>query len=199
MNAIAFTQEPDRHIRSQNISALAMLAEHRVAAGDHATLLSIMFTNLPGGLAGKMAQMRDGIDRLYRTMLTRLVRDPTRVREPGGLPIFLGGLDRPTATRRILSLREAAINEGMHAHAVLSPPACRLSVPLDQHFRDCQPLYLRDRRLMRVDARPIRHSPDRAVGYCFKSIERGTVPYDDGVIILPRSINEVRRSTPNHA
>jgi hypothetical protein len=193
MNAIAITREPDRQIRSQNISGLAMLAEQRVAAGDHATLLSIMFTNLSGGPAGKMAQMRDGIDRIFRTMLTRLVRDPTRVRERGGLPILLGALDRPKATRRILSPKEAAINDGMHAHAVvLSPPACRLSVPLDQHFRDCIGLYLRDRRLLRVDARPIRHSPDRAVEYIYKAVLSGSVPYDDGVIILPRALAEVR-------
>ena len=84
------------------------------------------------------------------------------------------------------------MNGGLHAHGVLLVRPCsRLRVRADEHVRENRELYMRDRRLMRVDARAIRHSPGRALEYAFKAVLRGSVSYEDGVVILPRAQSEL--------
>ena len=71
-------------------------------------------------------------------------------------------------------------------------PYTRLDVPVEQHFRDYRDMYLGKRRLIReLDVRPVTKTPERAVDYVFKTILRGRVSYDEGILILPRAHDEL--------
>jgi len=191
MHVDPITTEPNRYIRQQNINALAGFVEQRVSIGDEATLLSYMFASLRGNRVAKMAQMRDAIEGFYARLVTRIVRAPMSGNVER-LPILLAAIDGAARGSRRLNPNEIVLNDGLHAHAVLlTPSGSRLRVPADQHVRENHALYLRDRRLMRVDARAIRHTPGRALSYAFKAVVAGSVSYDEGVIVLPRARGEL--------
>ena len=184
--------EPSRQIISRNIQALAVFAEEKSAAGSEAALLTFMFNNLSGSPAGLMAEMHDAVEQFYGSFLTRVVRYPRSPHSRDRLPVLLGAIDAPVASRRRSSPYEVRVNQGLHVHAVLIiRPGSRLRTSADEYVRASVPLYLRDPRLARVDARAVRHSPARAVSYAFKSVLRGRVPYDQSVIILPRAVSEL--------
>lgn len=185
------TAEPSHYIRKQNVTALAAFVDHRVSIGDEATLLTFMFAKLRGNSVAKMAQMRDAIEGFYGRFVTRVVRRPSSA-VASGLPGLLAAIDRPGAGSLRLGPAEITLNDGLHAHGILLVrPNSRLRVGADQHVRDQQQLYLRDQRLVRMDARAISHSPGRALQYAFKSVASGRVDYDGGVVILPRSRSEM--------
>jgi hypothetical protein len=53
-------------------------------------------------------------------------------------------------------------------------------------------MYISKRRLItRLDVRPVDKTPEQVVDYVFKTILRGRVSYDDGVLILPRARDEL--------
>ena len=57
-------------------------------------------------------------------------------------------------------------------------------------------MYLGRRRLItKLDVRPVTETPESAVDYVFKTILRGRVSYDDGVLLLPRAHDELGRRT----
>jgi hypothetical protein len=74
----------------------------------------------------------------------------------------------------------------------LVPPDTRLNVPVDEHFRVYQDMYVGRRRLItKLDVRPVTETHEVAVDYVFKTILRGRVSYDDGVLVLPRARDEL--------
>ena len=78
----------------------------------------------------------------------------------------------------------------MHA-VLLVPPASRLRMTAEEHFLGNQDLYLGDRsRIVRLDVRPVTHSPERVFDYVLKSVRRGRFTYDD-ILILPRAVSEL--------
>jgi hypothetical protein len=74
----------------------------------------------------------------------------------------------------------------------LVPLDIRLKVPVEQHFRDYQVMYVGRRRLItKPDVRPVDQTAERAVDYVFKTILRRRISYDEGVLILPRTRDEL--------
>jgi hypothetical protein len=58
----------------------------------------------------------------------------------------------------------------------LVPPDPRLKVPVDEHFREYQDMYIGRRRLItRQDVRPVDETPEQVVDYGFKTILRRRV------------------------
>jgi hypothetical protein len=47
--------------------------------------------------------------------------------------------------------------------------------------------------ISKIDVRPVVDGYDRVVDYVFKTIKRGRVTYDEGVLILPRTRDEMTR------
>jgi hypothetical protein len=45
--------------------------------------------------------------------------------------------------------------------------------------------------ISKIHVRPVSDGYDRVVDYVFKTIKRGRVSYDEGVLILPRTRDEV--------
>ncbi|MGA7993759.1 MAG: hypothetical protein WCA28_02490, partial [Bradyrhizobium sp.] len=75
---------------------------------------------------------------------------------------------------------------------LLVPPTSRLGLAIEEHFRDNQDMYLGKRRLIReLDVRPVTETHECVVDYVFKTILRGRVSYDEGILLLPRAHDEL--------
>jgi len=48
-----------------------------------------------------------------------------------------------------------------------------------------------DGTITKIDVRPVVDGYERVVDYVFKTIKRGRVSYDEGVLILPRARDEL--------
>ena len=181
----------DRRTADQMVDGLADLVRQRVDAGFEPSLLSLMFARLPGSPTAVVGQMRDEVTRVFSTFITRVERNPTRFAAP--LPILVAAPDTPVRKRHRQAVHDVALNGGAHVHAVLLvPPASRLRMTAEEHFRLNQELYLGDRsRIVRLDVRPVTHSPERVLDYVLKSVRRGRFALDD-VLILPRAVSELR-------
>jgi hypothetical protein len=150
-----------------------------------------------GGEASFPAQMLAAAERLYRTFVTRVVRDPASLRSVDKLPVMIGAVDLPVRRRAgtAISVADATINGGMHLHAVLLvPPRSRLRVDAAEHFRAGSEFYVpAGSVLRRLDVRGVDHGDvARVADYVLKTIRSGRVPYDRGVLILPRAFSELR-------
>jgi hypothetical protein len=77
----------------------------------------------------------------------------------------------------------------MHG-VVVATKTPRLTVGLDEHFRDNRELYL-TAKLYRIDVRPIDHLPFYVTGYAGKALKSPRFTGDD-VLILPQSTDELR-------
>jgi hypothetical protein len=171
------------------------LALERVRAGWRPLLLSMLFGPLPGRPQGQLIQMFDDVDRVYRTFLPRFLvaRRNLGLRPIDELPLLIVAPDLPVG-KRDKPLADVVVNDGLHLHGVmLVPPRSRLSCSVEQHFREEQGLYVRDRsRLRKLDVRPIDGAVDVAVSYILKSLRRRRFGLDE-LLILPRALAEMRR------
>lgn len=183
----------DDHISVRDVVAgYAKLVADRVDEGWHPHLATLMFAPLPGKPESVIAQMRAEAERVYRIFLPRVVRRPLASGSAGRLPILIAAPDGPVG-KRDKPLASISINNGVHLHGVLLvPPSSRLPVPVHEHFRHQQALYVRDgRRVLRVDVRPVDRDLERVVAYALKGLSRRRFALDD-LIVLPRTASEVR-------
>ena len=67
-------------------------------------------------------QMTDEIERVYATLVTRVVRKPRSPKSADRLPVFVGFADLPVAKRERKQLREVTLNDGLHYHGILLMP-----------------------------------------------------------------------------
>jgi hypothetical protein len=183
----------DRRRVKQIIDGYADLIDQRIKAGFHPYLATFMFARLHGNRAAMIVQMRAEIERVYSTLLTRVVRRPLSPRSVGSLPILIGAPDEPGTRRAKLTIADVTLNDGLHFHGVLVvPPRSRLTTSVEQHFRDQQRLYVGDRtRLDRLHVVPVDQNLDDVVRYALKGLARGRLPYDS-IVVLPRSLSELR-------
>jgi len=155
-------------------------------------LMTFPFSELPGPRGAVIQAMKDELQRVYSTFVTRTNRKP-RTASPDELPILIGTADLQVYKRNPTSSPLILCNGGLHFHALLLvPPYTRLDVPVEQHFRDYRDMYLGKRRLIRgLDVRPVTETHERVVDYVFKTILRGRVSYDEGILLLPRAHDEL--------
>jgi hypothetical protein len=182
----------DRRAIQNTMAGYAQLAASRVSDGWHPQIATMMFSHLPGKPNAVLAQMFDEAERVYRTFVTRVVRRPLSHKSIGDLPIMITAPDFPVSKTN-KPLAQVVLNNGLHLHAILLvPPRARLPIPAQEHFRQHQALYVRDRsRLDRVDVRPIENGVERAVEYVLKSLRRRRFTPDD-LLLLPRALAELR-------
>jgi len=175
------------------IDAYGDYVEDYIRQGWEGYFLSFMFNQLRGNKDGLLRQMEREVERVYATLLTRVVRDPTHPKNKDLLPRWIISPDLPVPKRAKLSLSDVTLNDGYHLQGTgLHHPLSRLKTPLDQHFQDYQDLYVKAGGALRsVTATPITHTPKRVVGYGFKAIPRRSATFDD-LLILPRALSEVK-------
>ena len=174
------------------------LINQRVQDGWRPYLITFMFNQLPGSASAVVKQMQGEVERVYATFVTRVVRKPRSPQSADRLPVFVGFADLPVAKRETGKLREITLNDGLHYHGILLMPAqSRVRTGLAFHFMKYHRLYLRKRsRLDRLHVRPIDTDPGYVVRYAFKALENGRLPYDDCILVLPKSMAELPRADP---
>jgi hypothetical protein len=182
--------------RSFLVDGYAQLITDRVQAGWSAYLVTFMFSQLPGPRAAVMARIKDEVQRVYSTLLTRVHRKP-RTAPADELPVLIGSLDLPVYKRDRASAPEVLRNGGLHVHAVvLIPPNSRLRGSLVDHFEDNQGLYAGN-GIQRVHVVPADRDYDRLTDYVLKTVLNGRLVYDEAMIVLPRSRAELQHRYPN--
>ena len=167
----------------------------RINNGWSYHLMTFPFAQLPGPRSAVIQAIKDEIQRVYSTFVTRTNRKP-RTASPDELPVLIGAADLQVPKRDRRSSPLILCNGGLHFHGLLLvPPDTRLEIPVEQHFRDYEDMYRGRRRLItKLDVRPVTETYERAVDYVFKTVLRRRVSYDEGVLILPRTRNELGSS-----
>jgi hypothetical protein len=176
----------------QLVDGYAQLVIDRVDRGWSCHLMTFPFSQLPGPRGAVIQAMKDELHRVYSTFVTRTNRKP-RTASPDELPILIGTADLQVYKRDPTSSPLVVCNGGLHFHGLLLvPPTSRLRLPVEEHFRDDQDMYLGKRRLIRgLEVRPVTETHERVVDYVFKTILRGRVSYDEGILLLPRARDEL--------
>ncbi|MCJ2084179.1 hypothetical protein [Methylobacterium sp. J-090] len=137
--------------------------------------------------------MEREIERVYATLVTRVVRKPTAPPSAGRLPVWLCCRDMPVFKHQKQCLSDVLVNDGLHQHAAaFQPPVSRLGVDLVTHFEECRDLYVRrGLPLIRIDVQPITHDIGAVMDYVRKQIGRGMTG-EDAMLILPRGRSEMK-------
>jgi|HubBroStandDraft_5_1064220.scaffolds.fasta_scaffold136735_1 hypothetical protein len=179
-------------VTRQLVDGFARLVIDRVNDGWSCHLMTFPFVQLPGPRSAVIQAMKDEIQRVYSTFVTRTHRKP-RTASPDELPVLIAAADLQVYKRDPTSSPLILCNGGLHFHGLLLVPLdIRLKVPVEQHFRDYQVMYVGRRRLItKLDVRPVDQTAERAVDYVFKTILRRRISYDEGVLILPRTRDEL--------
>jgi hypothetical protein len=151
-----------------------------------------MFDQIPGRRGPRGDRMKDEVQRVYSTLLTRVHRKP-RTTASDELPVLIGAMDLPVYKRDRSSIVSMLRNCGLHFHAiVLLPPVSRLKGSLADHFRDNHLLYAGPTKLVeRVHVVPVTHDHERVVDYVFKTVWNGRLTHDDAILVLPRARSEL--------
>jgi hypothetical protein len=179
--------------RRDVVDGFADLVASRVDLGWSASLLTFMFQGMPGSASSVGARMRDEVERIYSTFVTRVVRKPRSSSALGRLPILVGSLDVPTFKGWRASISDVRVNGGLHVHAVLLvTPESRLTTSVREHFRTNDLVYRKGgARVARIHVEPVETDPRRVTRYAMKAIAGGGVTYEDGLILFPRAVSEL--------
>jgi hypothetical protein len=180
--------------RKAYIEAWGRYFEQRMDAGWEGYLITLMFKHIPGSEAARLRVMEQELYRVYATHLSRLFRRPNAPRNRGKLPIWIASPDYPVAKQEKQMLGDVRINNGLHLHvAALYHRDRRFAGSMVNHFADLMHIYIYGQHeLLRMDIRPIETEEQYVVGYGFKTVVKRASIGVDGMIVLPRTSNEVR-------
>jgi hypothetical protein len=185
------TDQTNQHQFQLTLNGYTQLVTDRIKQGWSCYLVTILFQQLPGSQLTIISRMKQEIQRVYSTLITRVYRKP-RTASPDELPILIGAVDLPVYKSDRSSSPLVRCNGGLHFHAlILIPDRSRLRDPLQDHFQTCAHLYEIDGTISKIDVRPVMDGYERVVDYVFKTIKRDRVSYDEGVLILPRTRDEL--------
>ena len=177
------TSNTDQHQIQQTLNGYTQLVTDRIRQGWSCYLVTILFSQLPGSRSAIISRMKQEVQRVYSTLITRVHRKP-RTASPDELPILIGAVDLPVYKFDRSSSPLVRCNGGLHFHAlILIPDRSRLREPLQDHFQACAPLYGVDGTISKIDVRPVVDGHERVVDSVFKTILRGRVSYDEGIAI----------------
>jgi len=154
--------------------------------------LTFVFNYIPGGFDRKCRVMEDEVERVYRTLVPHVERNP---RSPSGrrrLPLLIAFPDYPTQ-RGSGDWRDVVINDGLHYHGIiLVHIESRLKVRLDTHIKDQYRHYVRSGDILRrIHVQPVDEATsNRVTGYGLKALE-WRIPDTDRLLILPKALSEL--------
>jgi hypothetical protein len=182
-------------VTRQQVGGFGRLVIDRMKDGWSCHFITFPFVQLPGPRGAVIQAMKGELQRVYSTFVTRTHRKP-RTTPADELPFLIGAADLQVYKKDPTSSPLILCNGGLHFHGLLMvPPDTRLAAPVEEHFREYQDMYVGRRRLItKLDVRPVTETHEVAVDYVFKTILRGRVSYDDGVLVLPRTRDEIRSS-----
>jgi hypothetical protein len=174
------------------LDGYTQLVNNRVRAGWSCHLVTILFSQLAGPRTAVISRMKDEVHRIYSTLLTRVHRKP-RTASTDELPVLIGAMDLPVYKRDKSSGPMVLCNGGLHVHVLmLIPPTSRLKGSLSDHFREKRELYAGSgSSIQRIDVGPVVSDHGRVVDYVLKTVLNGRLSYDEAVLVLPRSRDEL--------
>lgn len=177
---------------AEQVAAYGQWVQEYVNSGWDADLLSFMFNPISGPQAQRGETMDREIMWVYSRCLQRMFRRPRLKMHLGWLPVWIVSPDWPVPKADKDHLRDIAINDGEHRHAVaLTPPSTRLKSSFADYITEEQRHFTgRDRTLWRIDAQPITNAVEYVTAYALKSVERGRISPGE-VFVLPRSRSEL--------
>jgi hypothetical protein len=156
---------------SELINGYSQWIQEYMDKGWNASLLTLMFKPLGGGDKAALTKMKDEVDRVYSTFITRVVRNPNSEYQKGSRPILIAAPDRPVLKNEKQKLRDVRINGGVHMHGILLVPRqSRLKEGVETHFKRHENRYVRN-NLLRLNVQPIQSSPEEVVGYAMKAVK----------------------------
>jgi hypothetical protein len=102
-------------------------------------------------------------------------------------------MDLPVYKRDKASGPMVLCNGGLHVHALLLiPPFNRLKGSLTDHFAEKRTLYVGSGgSIVRIDVQPVIENHGLVVDYVLKTVLNGRLSYDEAVLVLPRSRDEL--------
>jgi hypothetical protein len=132
-----FDNERDRErtwIKRSMIDGYAQIVEDRVRKGWSCSLMTFMFPQLHGSESRIVHRMKDQVERVYSSFVTRVHRRPNSV-PTGSLPVFIGSADLPVRKNKRSSNQLVRANGGLHFNGLLLvPPTSRLKTAIHLHF-----------------------------------------------------------------
>ena len=159
--------------------------------GWNAYFTNFMFRNIPGSSQRRFAIMRDEVERVYSTLVTRVERNPTSPQRFEYLPRFFGCEDKGIYKKSKAAKQDNSPNGSSHINGMfLFPWKSRLRKhPIDL-IGDNQKYYIpKGGPLMNIHFTPVHETVGKATDYTFKAIKRGWVSEED-IIVLPKSLRE---------
>jgi hypothetical protein len=183
---------PDNQLKAGLVDGYTRLITDRVSDGWSCHLVTILFSQLPDQRSAVIDRMKDEVERVYSTLVTRVHRKP-RTASTDELPVLIGAIDLPVYKRVRSSSPLVICNGGLHFHAlILVPPKSRLKVSLADHFQASRALYAgAGKSIQRIDVRPVVENHRRVVDYVLKTILTGRLSYDEAMLVLPRARGEL--------
>lgn len=170
----------------------------RVRAGWTCHLVTFVFTQMAGPRGIVLHRMTDEVQRVYSTLVTRVHRKP-RTASTDELPVLVGAADLPVYKSNRSMGPAVRCNGGLHFHVILlMPPASRLKGSVADHFQFNRDLY-EGKLIQRIDIRPVVDGHRKVVDYVLKTVLKGRISYDDAVLVLPRTRQEVETASDQNA
>jgi hypothetical protein len=185
--------------RKALVEAYSQLIAEKQKEGRIAYYLNFMFNQLPGSSQTWMKIMENEVERVHSILTHHIVRRPDAEKWAHLRPIFAGIHDYPVFKRNRPKLNRFNIaNDGLHFNAIgLVPPesysflphsvqckawgpVSRLTVPLDEHFKDRSEFYLNE-RLARIHVTLI--DKGTMADYTLKAFKHGRVGADSFLIL----------------
>src|SRR5215210_2655923 len=103
--------------------ALTDMVMNYIDRGWQPYLITFMFRHLGEPSQSVNRQMEREVERVYATVLPRVVRKPQSDLQHGNLPVGLAGPDYPVPKHGKQDLQAVTINDGRHVQAIeLKPP-----------------------------------------------------------------------------
>ena len=183
----------NRHL----VQGYTEMVTDRIDDGWTGNLVTFLFSQLPGTRSAVINQMKNEIQRVYSTLVTRVHRKP-RTASPDELPVMIAAADLRVYKRDRTSSPAVLCNGGLHFHALLLiPPRSRLEGSVKEHLGSNEGLYCGRRgAVSAVHVRPVTGAHERVVDYVLKTVLRGSVSYDEGILLLPRASRELSTDRP---
>jgi hypothetical protein len=189
------TQHNDRPYLSREliVSGYSETIRDHIDFGWDPYYISFMFNYIPGSFAVKMDIMTAEVTTVHNKLTGRIVRRSEATAWRHLRPIFIGCHDLPVWKHAKVSSRSPVVNDGLHYNAVALVPKparadmpiklqyllwgrqSRLTVPLDEHFRQKQRFYVND-PLARIHVTTI--SNGTMADYTLKTFKHGRVGSD---------------------
>ena len=88
------TDQTNQHQFQLTLNGYTQLVTDRIKQGRSCYLATILFQQLPGSQPTIISRMKQDIQRVYSTLITRVHRKP-RTASPDELPILISAVDLP--------------------------------------------------------------------------------------------------------